>query len=277
MEPFFSVIVVSYRSGGKLRRTVANILEQTCTDLEIVIQDGLSDDGSTDGLPEDPRIRLFSGRDSGIYDAMNRAVKRASGRYFYFLNCGDLFFSKDVLEKVRAAAEAEEAAAPHVSAQDAAPRRYVFYGDIKERKSGQIVASNPVMDDFACYRNAPCHQACFYDRTLFAKRGFDTDLRVRADYEHFLWCVYRAHVRTVYLQFTVADYEGGGFSESPGNRKLSALEHEAVTALYLSPGKRLLYKSCMAVTLQPLREKIAHGKHTAALYDRVKNGIYHRK
>ena len=41
------------------------------------------------------------------------------------------------------------------------------------------------MNDFACYRNVPCHQVCFYDAGLFAERGYDTDFRVRADYEHF--------------------------------------------------------------------------------------------
>lgn len=84
--------------------------------------------------------------------------------------------------------------------------------------------SAPRMNDFACYRNVPCHQVCFYDAGLFAERGYDTDFRVRADYEHFLYCIYDRKAEAVYMPVTVAFYEGGGFSETRENRKRSALE-----------------------------------------------------
>ncbi len=145
---------------------------------------------------------------------------------------------------------------------------------IKSR-SGQTAAANPVMDDFALFRNVPCHQACFYSRDLFDGRGFDTALKVRADYEHFLYCHYKRHARMYYLPETIADYEGGGFSEE--NRKLSAAEHRAVTQMYMPAGKVLKYRLAMALTLQPVREKIASNPKTAGFYDRIKSRIYHRK
>lgn len=69
-------------------------------------------------------------------------------------------------------------------------RSYIFYGDQFNQQQNSPVHSAPVMNDFTCYRNVPCHQVCFYDAQLFAQRGYDTDYRVRADYEHFLYCIY---------------------------------------------------------------------------------------
>ena len=75
-----------------------------------------------------------------------------------------------------------------------------------------MIYSAPEVNDFTCYRNVPCHQVCFYDVRLFAERGYDVKYRVRADYEHFLYCIYDRKAEAVYVEMIVADYEGGGFS-----------------------------------------------------------------
>ena len=79
------------------------------------------------------------------------------------------------------------------------PLPSICYGDINECRTGQRVASNPVINDFACYRNIPCHQACFYEVSLILQEKFDTQWQVRADYEHFLRCYYRDKAQTFYL------------------------------------------------------------------------------
>ena len=112
-----------------------------------------------------------------------------------------------------------------------------FTGDQFNQQQNSPVHSAPVMNDFTCYRNVPCHQVCFYDAQLFAQRGYDTDYRVRADYEHFLYCIYDKNARAVYMPVTVAFYEGGGFSETKENRKRSALEHKVITRYYQDGGK----------------------------------------
>ena len=75
----FSVITVCYNPGQALLDTVEKILEQTCTDFEIIVKDGLSTDGSVEKLPADPRIKVIRSKDAGIYDAMNQAVEASSG------------------------------------------------------------------------------------------------------------------------------------------------------------------------------------------------------
>ena len=96
----FTVITVAYNAGEKLAQTVTNILQQTYHDYELLIKDGMSDDGSTDTIEKDDRIRLVSCKDSSIYDAMNQACSYAKGDYYLFLNTGDSFYDKFVLEKI---------------------------------------------------------------------------------------------------------------------------------------------------------------------------------
>lgn len=277
----FSIIVVCYNAGEKLRKTIASIRGQTETDYEIIVQDGLSTDGSVECLTAGTDLKLFRERDEGIYDAMNRAVSHAAGKYLFFLNCGDYFADKEVLAEVKRAMEANGGMAGHGKVAEGfcgmGEKRIwpsIFYGNIKERATGAYVMSNPMIDDFACYRNVPCHQACFYDRRLLAKRGFRTCYRVRADYEHFLWCYYRAHASMVYMPLTVASYEGAGFSENRENRKRSAVEHAHIVKKYMSSGQILKYRLVMLLTLAPLRTFLAKNGVTAGVYQKIKAGLY---
>lgn len=261
----FSIIVVCYNAGEKLEKTIASIRSQTEEDYEIIVQDGLSKDGSVERIAAGADLKLFRERDEGIYDAMNRAVSHAAGKYFFFLNCGDYFADAEVLAKVKREIEKKYA------------RPAIFYGNIKERATGAHVMSNPVIDDFACFRNVPCHQACFYDRRLLVKRGFRTCYKVRADYEHFLWCYYRAHAITVYMSLTVASYEGGGFSENGENRRRSAAEHAYIVKKYMSREKILKYRLLMLLTLAPLRTYLASCEATAGIYQAIKRRVYQIK
>lgn len=263
----FSIIVVCYNAGEKLHKTIDSIRRQTEKDYEIIVEDGLSTDGSVEKLTPGDDLKVFRERDEGIYDAMNRAVSRTSGTYLFFLNCGDCFEDETVLARVR-----------HYIEIDLKRRRVlrpaIFYGNIRECVTGAAVMSNPKIDDFACYRNVPCHQACFYDRRLLQKRGFHTCYLVRADYEHFLWCYYRAHAAMHYLPVTVVSYEGGGFSETEENRKRSAAEHRYIVRKYMSAGQIFTYWLLLLLTLVPLRTYLAKNPVTAGVYQSLKRKLY---
>lgn len=267
----FSIIVVCLNAGEKLHSTLKSILEQTETDYEVVIKDGGSTDGSTERIVQNEKIRLITQKDKGIYDAMNQAVRYAGGEYLFFLNCGDCFYDERVLETVK-----EFLLKKETSGETEKRRPYIFYGNIKEQLTGALVQSNPEMDDFGCYRNVPCHQACFYSRELLTERGFDLSYKVRADYEHFLWSYYRAKALTVYMPVLVTVYEGGGFSETAQNRKLSAAEHREIVGNYMPPAKVRRYKWIMLLTLSGLRTFLARSKVTAGAYNRIKKCLYKR-
>ncbi|MBQ6806650.1 MAG: glycosyltransferase [Lachnospiraceae bacterium] len=272
MRPKFSILVVCLNPGEKLKKTLASIGKQTFRDYEIVVKDGLSTDGSIEYLrevaKEMPQLRLRQAKDIGIYDAMNQAVQEAQGNYVYFLNCGDYFYDEFVLEKVAELMEKNPA------------KTGIYYGNIFERVTSQVVASNPNMDAFGCYRNVPCHQACFYDRKLLLAHPFETRYRVRADYEQFLWCFftkdYKEGVTFVYDEILIADYEGGGFSETRKNRKVSEQEHREIVKKYMPLGKVWKYRLIMWVTLAPLRTWIARNPVTSGMYNRLKKIWYER-
>lgn len=270
----FSIIVVCLNAEEKLRETVESILTQTEQDYEIILKDGGSTDEATrkyldqyatSGFSD--KIKVYRAKDSGIYDGMNQAARHVRGDFVFFLNCGDSFHDDRVLERIKAGmAQKQVLSSPRV----------ICYGNIYEQKTGALVQSNPVIDDFACYRNVPCHQACFYGAELLRERGFDTRYAVRADYEHFLWCYYKARAKTVYLPVTVASYEGGGFSETKENERRSRREHREIVGRYMPAAKVLKYRFLMLVTLAPLRTWIAGNPVTAGIYQKIKGKLYGR-
>lgn len=273
ITPMFSIIVVSLNAGEKLAETIESIRKQSYTDYEVVVKDGGSKDGSVDKLREqmsayEPemqhRIRIIEEKDHSIYDGMNQAVAKTCGKYLYFLNCGDNFHDEDALAN----------AAEHIEKDGAKAKLY--YGDVYDVLRESIVPSNPKIDEFACYRYIPCHQACIYDRELFQKRGYEPKYRVRADYEHFLYCFFVEKIRPLYIPVVLASYEGGGFSETAENKKRSAAEHKEITALYMSAFQRFKYRAILIVTLQPLRTKIAENPKLSGFYNKIKNMLYRR-
>lgn len=209
MTPFFSIIVVCLNPGEKLLQTLQSIQKQEFRDYEIVLKDGGSTDGSLQKLdPEQSGLHVVTKPDRGIYDAMNQAVEEAKGRFVFFLNCGDWFMDEQVL------ADMHDRIAGHE--QTGTEHSAIYYGNVYERVTGQLVSSNPKLNAFGCYRNVPCHQACFYERELLLRHPFQLEYRVRADYEQFLWCFFEAKANPFYTGITVADYEGGGIL---GNKK----------------------------------------------------------
>ncbi len=276
----FSVIVVCLNPGEKLRETVASVKKQTFRDFEIVIKDGCSTDGAFTQLLEEegellhspvaPCLKAESRRDSGIYDAMNQAAGLVQGEYVLFLNCGDKLYDENVFKQV--AKKITET-----------PDRGIYYGDTFCEKTKALDASPRKITGFTCYRNIPCHQACFYHRELLLQNkeadcaAFDTDYRIRADYDHFLKCFYRWGVRPVYAGLTIASYEGGGFSESRENRERDKLEHTLITREYMTKPKLFFYQAAMVMTLAPLRRFMAENRLLSGVYHAVKRIIYGKK
>jgi glycosyltransferase involved in cell wall biosynthesis len=271
-QKFFSIIVVSLNPGEGLKKTLDSILCQSFTDYEVIIKDGGSRDQSLETLEKQgyfsahPALRVVKQPDKSIYDGMNQALTYRSGRFVQFLNCGDLFYDEDVLKQVAGQVQSVE--------KKEGKQVRIYYGNQYNRKQNCVVYSAPRINDLTCYRNVPCHQVCFYDSSLFDQRGYLPQYTVRADYEHFLYCIYDRKAQGISLPILVASYEGGGFSETKENRKRSAEEHRQITLRYLGRKKVRKYRLLMLLTLAPLRTGIAQNPTLAAIYNGCKNGIY---
>ncbi len=267
-----SIIVVCLNPGNKLIETMESILHQTFQDYEVVVKDGFSKDGSIDALKAwlaetgakiADKVQIHQVQDKSIYEAMNQATELSTGEFLYFLNCGDHFYDDKALSNM-------------VTEMAKHPEGKLFYGNVYDALRESVVQSNPQMDAFACYRNVPCHQACVYNRSLFAERGYEPKYRVRADYEHFLWCFFEKKVTPIWVPVTLALYEGGGFSETKANRIRSKEEHSEIISMYMTRGQIFKYKMIMFVSLQPLRTAMAESKLFGGFYQAVKKRLYKR-
>lgn len=283
-KTFFTIVIVSYNAGDKLLKTVESVVRQTYTDYKILVKDGMSTDGSIERLKKayqvgdidedsESRITLLESCDNGIYHAMNIATSHLECKvkagenpsYIFFLNCGDYFKNENVLRDVHKLILDR-------NLKEGTTLPAIFYGDIYDRSAGARVASNPKIDDYACYRNVPSHQACFYDERLIYRNPFDLKYKVRADYEQFLRCYYREKAETVYISVLIADYEGGGYSAQ--NLKISEKERKEIISMYLTSSQIRKYDILRVLTLSKLRTALSSNKLTAGLYNALKELFY---
>ncbi len=201
--PQFTIIIPTYNSCQTIQKCIDSILCQSFADFEIIIQDGLSKDETVEKINgnNDSRIKIFSEKDHGVYDAMNRAVEKSSGEWVLFLGSDDLLINKNVLEEV----------SQHLDRNTAD----LFYGNAK------IVGSNEWAKDGEIYKgeislpqlfeNNFSHQSIFYNRRIF-KEGNRYKLKypVCADYDFNLYCA--AKYKTKYIPVIVSLFYTGGLS-----------------------------------------------------------------
>lgn len=198
VAPSLSVIVACKNPGERLHAALASVWMQRRVDVELIVIDGASRDGTREWLTaQRSRIAtLVSEPDPGLYTAMNKGIAAAHGEWIYFLGADDRFASDTVLSETIAWTRTTQAG---VVAGDAA-----FEDGRVYRLPARV---NPIA------RNFVHHQAAFYQRTLFAEHGnFDPTLRVMADYE-FNVRIWKSRVGFATIPLRVATCGVGGVSD----------------------------------------------------------------
>ncbi|MGH7975619.1 MAG: glycosyltransferase, partial [Limisphaerales bacterium] len=87
----FSIITPSFRNSNWLKLCIASVADQQGVDLEHIVQDSCSDDGTQEWLPRDSRVTAIIEKDNGMYDAVNRGYRRATGDILAYLNCDEQY------------------------------------------------------------------------------------------------------------------------------------------------------------------------------------------
>src|SRR5947209_573425 len=87
----FSIITPSFQGRQWLPLCIASVADQQGVEVEHIVQDSCSDDGTQDWLPQDKRVKAFIEKDAGMYDAVNRGYRRASGDILAYLNCDEQY------------------------------------------------------------------------------------------------------------------------------------------------------------------------------------------
>ena len=256
----FSIITVCLNAGQGLLDTVERTLGQTYGHFEIIVKDGGSQDGSIEKLPDDPRIRVVSRKDTGIYDAMNQGIEEARGDYLIFMNCGDWFYSPDVLQSI--AERIGEAQLP------------LYYGKCFDRMTGQVRAYPKQLTRMPCYRTMICHQATVYRADVLKKRPYDLSYPILADRETLWHLVCAENVEPKYLDTVIADYQGGGESASEKYIWRNRADQQRLLDTYYPKSEQLKYKLLMALTFQKLRVALSKSPKYSKYYFRTIQTLY---
>lgn len=219
-----SIITVTYNAASTLPATLASVEAQTFRDFEHIIIDGASTDATVAIASASPSAQVISEPDRGLYDAMNKGLKRARGRYLLFLNAGDSLHSPSTLQH-------------YADAIAAAPQQPgIVYGqtrlvDAQRRYVGERHLRAPEQLTPCSFLNGMvvCHQAMLVRRDLAPL--YDLRYRFSADYD---WgCkVLKASPLNVYIPDAyVVDYLSEGLTTS--NRRKSLIERfRAMSANY---------------------------------------------
>ena len=207
----FSIIVVCKNEENVIRQTIKSILAQSCGDFEVIIHDGKSTDQTIQIIDEleasDKRIKLKSEEDSGIYNAMNKALAEAKGEYIYFLNAGDIFYDREVLSSVEKCIREK--------------KTDIIIGKYLSKKHEQKVIVNPIKKEnlFSYIKkgNGLCHQSIFARKECFSD-GFDEQYIFSADFD---WvCRQIKEERKVEnIDIIIANYDKYGVSSLAKNWK----------------------------------------------------------
>lgn len=208
-----SIITATYNSASTVRDTIESILKQTHQDWELIIEDGLSRDDTLSIVKEyEPkcqgRMRIFSEKDEGIYDAMNRGIAHATGDVIGILNSDDFYHDEHVLEDINRAMENR-------------PIDCV-YGDLKfvqADNTNKVVRiwKGSQHENGAFLRGwHPAHPTFYARRACFEKYGtFNTSFAVSADFELMLRFIEVEGIRNRYIPRYFVKMRMGG--ESTGS------------------------------------------------------------
>ena len=209
-KPRLSVITIVYNNAADIERTMLSVLGQTYGNIEYIIVDGLSTDGTLDIVKKykDKLAKLISEQDEGIYDAMNKGLTAATGDYVLFMNSGDEFYSSETVADVFAT----EAGAD------------IYYGetemiDAKGNSLGQRRHKAP--ENFSWrsfkYGMSVSHQAIYVRRSL--AEPFDRSYHLSADIDWILNAAKKAK-KIVNTNQYVAKYLVGGMSKKRHRQSL---------------------------------------------------------
>lgn len=212
--PLFSILIPTYNSEETLSVSLKSVENQTFKNVEVLVMDGVSND-ETLKIAESfktkiPGLRVFSEKDEGIYDAMNKAIKQASGEWIFFMGSDDAFYDENVLKTVSETMKITKAK--------------VVYGDVKVvgdtgwAKDGDIYAGEFNVQKLL--NQNICHQAMFYSNDFIKKEigSFSLKYKKSSDWDFNIRCWAKGEFE--YIDLIIAKFLAGGFSTNSNDKSI---------------------------------------------------------
>ena len=217
-----SIITINRNNAEGIERTILSVIDQKFTNYEYIIIDGDSTDDSVEIIKKHSEHISFwvSEPDSGIYNAMNKAIKVATGEYLIFMNSGDCFISSDTLTNVFTENPMED----------------LLVGNTimnwKRRKERRSIASKITFYNILSHRCIP-HQATFTKRYLFDEIGFyEEEFKICADRNFFFLALFKFNKSFKRLNEDIALMDTTGVSSIESNFSLIKEEEDKIFQKY---------------------------------------------
>ena len=209
--PFFSVITLTFNSSRTISRTIQSLKNQTFKNFEVIFQDGGSNDDTisliNSKINSFREATLVSEKDGGIYDGLNKALKKTRGKFVCVLHADDVFFSDHTLEIV-----ASKLNQGNVD---------LAYGDVlfSSKSSNGKIVREWIAGSFRKIKLffgwMPPHTSLFIkNKVISSNNTYRTDLKVSSDYDFILRIFKSNNIRVLYLKMPIVKMEIGGLSTS---------------------------------------------------------------
>lgn len=191
-KPLITIITVCYNAASTIEQTIISVLNQTYPNIEYIIIDGKSTDGTIEIIKKyDNKISYWiSEPDRGIYDAMNKGVKSATGEWTNFMNSGDTFYSNTIINDIF-----YNSVLPYDVIYG--NTNYVYYNGSIIKKAGRVTSKNYM--PFT-------HQSSFVKTSLLKSLGFDYQYKICADRSLF-YKIFSNKKKFQNINLTISNYE----------------------------------------------------------------------
>jgi glycosyltransferase involved in cell wall biosynthesis len=241
-----SIITVCKNPGESIKRTVESVLSQTYKDIEYIIVDGASTDGTVEGIRDavhtytgehagSPLLKFVSEPDTGIYNAMNKGIGLATGDFLLFLNAGDYLVDGDVISKVVENIEKDGGLydiyfGDIISEDPATMARYQVPNRLKNINSLKLF-----------FWTVP-HAAAFIKKDALTKvGGYDESFKISADYDFFVKAFVAQKMKFNHISLNVSIFQTDGISSDPRNSKLLKNENLWIIKKYYGTFPAFIY------------------------------------
>lgn len=201
--PLISIITVVYNGAKTLEQTIQSVINQTYTNIEYIIIDGGSTDGTLDIIKKYEKHIAYwiSEKDKGLYDAMNKGIKHAKGEIIGIINSDD-WYETNAVELI-------------VNAYLANPTKTIFHADrydIDEKGNKSIRKFHPSAFKFKYYGMTYNHPSMFITKTEYNKHIYSIELRALSDYQFVLEAYLRDNNTFYYINQPIVNYRLDGIS-----------------------------------------------------------------
>lgn len=236
-----SIITICYNNEREIRDTIESVINQSYSDIEYIIKDGGSTDGTMGIVNEykDKIAKIISCHDRGIYDALNQGIDAATGDVVGFIHAGDRLFAPNTIEEIAKFHSENDVDISYGNSQTIAENGHVVRCNYSPRKPYKLWM------DFGWM---PSHMSMYAKRYVYDKYGkFRLDMGVAGDYEWFLRTFYkhRANIKIKRLDTFVLYFSLGGASSNDGLNKIQRKQREMLNACWkvngLKPISGLVY------------------------------------